>query len=500
MNNITFTEEEIRELVYQAVAKAEILIKNQRWEEAEAILKQAIRVYPNCEKALRMVSQLLITRNKSEEAIEFYEKLIDLKPNDYESLNNQALCYSAAGDIDKSIKNLKTCVDLYPEKPACYWNLAIQYKEKNDHKSSYDIYKKGIERLPEDADIRYNYAINLAEQQDFEEAIKQYKEAIRLRPDFAAAHFNLSLLNLLLGNYKEGWEGYEWRFEHAQVFKRFKERFAGTEWNGEDGEGKTILVYNEQGAGDLIQFARYIYKLKDRGFHVTLEAPYELIDLMAQCKGVDQVFPVRSKKLGKYDYYVSIGSLPLKLKMYEPFWDGPYLKPTGSGEQAFANYKECNRIGICWAGNPVHRHDKERSCFLKDFKHLNTVRNSKLFSLQKDARTRFWAGQGIVDLTEGCTDMGVVDMSDLLIDFNYTAAILQCMNHIVTVDTAVAHLAGAMGLPCHMLLQYMPDFRWGLKGETTNWYPSMKLHRQVTPGDYNSRLRHVAYEIRNQTD
>src|SRR5690606_12860068 len=124
-------------------------------------------------------------------------------------------------------------------------------------------------------------------------------------------------------------------------------------------------------------------KLKERGFKVILEVAYELVDLMSQCSGVDAVVPQRSKKTPAYDYHVSIGSLPAKLGSYEPFFDGPYVAPTGSGAKAFDNYRDCKRVGICWAGNPVHRHDKHRSCFLKDFKHLNKIYNVKLFSLQK---------------------------------------------------------------------------------------------------------------------
>lgn len=494
--NVTFTENEISSLIDQAMTKSETLIKNNLWIEGESILKQILRIDPDHENALRLLSQLYISQKKSLDAIPLYEKILEKIPNDYESLNNLALCYAANKNKEKSLELFKKCIFFYPEIPSTYCNLALQYKNEGNHEESYKIYQQGIERLPQDPNIRYNYAIELAEQKQFDEAIKQYKKSIELNPNFPQAHFNLSLLNLFIGNYEEGWKGYDWRFDYIDVFRRFKERFTGQEWKGEDGTNKTILVYNEQGVGDTIQFARYLPKLKEKGFKVILEVPFELMDIMYQSEGIDEVFLLRSKNIPNYDYHVSIGSLPALLQIYKPFWDGPYIKPTGSSQKYFNNYKQFKKVGICWAGNPIHRNDKNRSCFLKEFKVINDIYNVKLFSLQKDVRPRFWGDMGVVDLTEDCRDMGVVNMGDMLIDFNYTAAIMKCMDYIVTVDSAIAHLAGAMNLPCFLLLPYMADFRWGVEGDKTDWYPSIKLVRQTEPGNYTDPMRKIAHEIK----
>jgi tetratricopeptide (TPR) repeat protein len=498
MINIQFTQEEIQDLVDRAIIQAEGYVNSQRWADAEALLRQTLRVHPEYQPALRLLSQILMSHQKGAEAIEFYEKTLVLDPNNYEALNNVALCYASEGDIKKAIDYLVKCSILYPDNPACYWNLAIHYKEDGDFESCFTIYEKGIEFFPEHAELRYNYAIALAEKQRHEEAIFHYKKAIEIKPDFASAHHNLSLLNLALNNYKEGWQGYDWRFEYATGFKLFKARFAGKEWQGEDGEGKTILVYNEQGAGDTIQFARFLPKLKEKGFKVILEVLPELTELLASCKGVDQIVAQRFRKTPAYDYHVSIGTLPklLDVQHDKSLWNGPYLHPTGEVDKAFENYKDNFKIGICWAGNPVHKQDALRSTYLKYFKPLNDMHNTKLFSLQKDSRPRFWSGKGVVDLTDGCEDMGVVDMGDLLVNFNYTAAIMKNMNAIVTVDTAIAHVAGAMGQKCYLLLPYSPDWRWGLHGKKSFWYPSLTLVRQLKPGDYESRLKNIAYEIR----
>jgi tetratricopeptide (TPR) repeat protein len=498
MLNIHFSQEELNELVERAVEAAKSYLKIERWAEAESILKQALKIDPDCEPVLQMLGEMLTNRQRGGDAIVYYEKILATKPDDYVALNNAALCYQSLGRHDLSIPLLNRCLELYPE-PSVYSNLALQYKEKGDLETAFKHYEKGIEQHPNDVHLHYHYGIALGESFRFEEAIFHYKKAIEINPDFASANWNLSLVNLLTGNYKEGWDGYEWRFKYTPVFEKFKQRFKGKEWNGEEAVGEqTILVYNEQGAGDVVQFARFLPKVKAKGFRVILETMPELVELMGQCQGIDQVVPQRQKKMPDHDYQVSLGSLPriFGIDSKEQFWTGAYVKPTGEiEEKVFDAYKGKFKIGICWAGNPVHQNDKTRSAFLKDFKVLNDLPNVKLFSLQKDSRPRYWAGRGVVDLTEGCDQMSVVDMGDMLINFNYTAAIIKSMDLVVTVDTAIAHIAGAMGVPCYLLVSKMPDWRWGLNDNKTAWYPSIKIERQLTPEDYETRLKKIAYEV-----
>jgi tetratricopeptide (TPR) repeat protein len=501
MFNIEFSQEELQELVDRAVDAAKGYIKSERWAEAEAILKQTLKVHPGCEIALELLSEMLTNRQKGQDAIVYYEKILEIKPNDFVALNNAALCYQSLGNYDKSIEKLKRCLELYPE-PTTYSNLALQYKESGDMDTAFAYYKQGIEEHPNDPMLHYHYGIALAESHQFNEAVEQYKESIRENPEFASAHWNMSLVNLLLENYKEGWAGYDWRFYHAPVFDRFRQRFKGKNWEGEDAVGEqTILIYNEQGAGDTVQFARFLPKVKEKGFRVVLEVFPEMTELMSQCPGVDEAIPMRYKKTPTYDYQVSAGSLPriLGINSQELFWTGPYVKPTGPvAEKEFEAYKGKFKIGICWAGNPVHSQDKTRSTFLKDFKPLNDLPGVKLFSLQKDSRPRYWGGRGVVDLTEGCDDMSVVDMGDMLINFNYTAAIIKSMDLIVTVDTAIAHIAGAMGCPCILLVAHTPDWRWGLQQKTSVWYPSVQISRQLKSGNYASRIKKIAYELKQR--
>lgn len=503
MFNIQFSQEELTDLVDRAVEAARGYLKSERWAEAEAILKQTIKVDPECQPALEMLSELLTNRQRGEDAVVYYEKILALKPDDFVALNNAALCYQSLGRFDEAITKLKKCLELYPE-PSTYSNLALQYKEKGDLETAFKYYEEGVSEHPNDPMLRYHYGIALAETTQFEKAISQYRKAIECNPDFTPAHWNLALTNLLLGNYKEGFQGYEYRFAHVPMFDKFRQRFDGKPWNGEMAEGnQTILVYNEQGAGDTIQYARFLPQVKGKGFRVVLEVLPELVELMSQCEGVDEVIPMRYKKKPPHDYQVSIGSLPRILGVdradSDLLWKGPYIKPTGSvDEKAFASYAGKFKIGICWAGNPVHSHDKTRSTFLKNFKVLNDLPGVKLFSLQKDSRPRYWGGKGVVDLTEGCDNMSVVDMGDMLINFNYTAAIIKSMDMIITVDTAVAHIAGAMGVPCHLLVSYIPDWRWGLDQKRSAWYPSVEIVRQLKPGDYASRLKKLAYEVKQK--
>jgi hypothetical protein len=198
-------------------------------------------------------------------------------------------------------------------------------------------------------------------------------------------------------------------------------------------------------------------------------------------KEIDSLVEFQSKSIPNYDYHISFGSLP---KIFNTNKDNiplnlPYLKPTGSiDKNNFNVYNGYYKIGICWAGSPQHPNDKDRSCYLKYFDCFSKRKNVKLFSLQKELSKRIYVGKGLVDLTEGADNLSLVDMSDLMKDFNYTAAIIEALDLVITVDTSIAHLCGAMNKDCYVLIHENPDWRWGDFCEKSVWYPSLKLFRK----------------------
>ena len=318
---------------------------------------------------------------------------------------------------------------------------------------------------------------------------------------------DIAFVNHLRGNWKKGFEEYEWRFLHFPQLKFYNKAYdQEKKWDGKQSlAGKTILLYGEQGLGDTIQFIRYVPLLKTEPikqddpsvFHfelidcrVILHVPESLRSIIGRCEGVDEVI-CRDIVTGKgddfpeHDYQCSLISLPHLLDCL----DVPskvYIKPLATLDSK-DQYPDTFNIGITWAGSPAHPNDITRSLKLKSFEPIHNMQSVKLFNLQVDMRKRMYNyGPTNVDLTEGCDDMRVVDMTNMIQSFEDTATIISGLDLIICCDTALVHLAGAMGIPCWVLVPYIPDWRWGLEGKTTHWYPSVTLFRQQKRGDWDS--------------
>jgi hypothetical protein len=241
------------------------------------------------------------------------------------------------------------------------------------------------------------------------------------------------------------------------------------------------------------------------GATVVVEEHAELIDLLKTMEGIDQIVTLGKDQLPPFDYHQSLVSLPYTLKMYDPkdFPNIPYLQTNYMNlpelsildDSNWGCYDGLTRIGIVWGGNPIHRNDHIRSTYLKYFKTIQEIPGVKLFSLQKDTRERYWPGIGIKDLAEDCDGMSIVDLKDFMLDYNCTAALIDRMDLIITVDTATAHLAGAMGKPVYLLVAWHNDWRWLLDKKTTEWYPTMKIFRQNKPDNWESVFQAVKEEL-----
>jgi Flp pilus assembly protein TadD len=463
---------------------------------AETLLKQAKRVAPDNIDILELLGLAFIKQVKYNEAIEIYEKVLELDQQNQDAINNLAYSYSNLGKREKAIDLLKQGIELNPTKDSYWYHLAIQYKEQKNYEKAFSVYKEALSLIEDSADLYYHYAVTLGEYGDFQLALEKYEKALELNPSHAPSHWNHSLLLLLTGKYHEGFQENEWRFKQFSNMMKTKLRFHGkTEWNAVAGTG-TVLFYNEQGVGDLLQMVRYLPLVKNLGYRTIIEVPTSLFDLISQCEGVDQVVISRSPKTPEFDYVASINSLPrlFETTIFTIPDKFPYLKPTGSVEKEFIGYSGKKKIGICWAGSPYHATDHLRSCYLKEFNKINSIENVKLFSLQKETGKRFHVGHGTTDLTEDADDMTVVDMSDLMHDFNHTAAIIEQLDLLITVDTAVAHLAGAMNKPCWVLLPYLCDWRWG---QGNIWYPSIRLFQQKQNETWTNVFNRIYNELTN---
>ncbi|MDA8873947.1 hypothetical protein N9J12_09020, partial [Alphaproteobacteria bacterium] len=306
-----------------------------------------------------------------------------------------------------------------------------------------------------------------------DEAMADYDKAISLNPDYAEAHWNKSLQLLLRGEFASGWELYEWRWKRTQFSSPIRE-FEQPLWLGkEDLHGKTILLHWEQGLGDTIQFSRYLQEVANLGCKTILEVQKHLFELMKGIEGVDELIP-NGADLPPFDFYCPLMSLPLALGTTLETIPSPisYIKSTDDKRAKWSDRlrpKSKPRVGIVWSGSSVHKNDHNRSIALEQI--LGAVPEGyHLVSLQKEVR------ENDLDVLEQSKQ--IQHFGAELYDFTDTAALCELMDVIVSVDTSVAHLAGAMGKPVNLLLPYDPDFRWLLNRCDSPWYPSITLFRQ----------------------
>jgi Tetratricopeptide repeat/Glycosyltransferase family 9 (heptosyltransferase) len=330
-----------------------------------------------------------------------------------------------------------------------------------------------------------NRGVALQEQKRLDEALTSYDQAIVLKPDYADAHWNFSLLRLLTGDFERGWAESEWRWKNASL--DLSERtFSQPLWIGAEAiDGKTLLLHHEQGLGDAIQFCRYVPLVAARGARVVLEVDRPLRQLMSGLAGVSHCL-CKGEALPNFDMHCPLLSLPLAFgTLLETIPSTtPYLSVPAPVQdwEAKLGPKDRLRVGLVWSGNPRHRDDIKRSIELNALSSLFDVA-ATFVSLQKELRA------GDAALLRERSD--IISLGQSFENFADTAALISCLDLVISVDTSVAHLAGALGRPVWILLPFVPDWRWLLDRDDSPWYPTARLFRQTNTRDWHSVVDHV---------
>jgi hypothetical protein len=352
-------------------------------------------------------------------------------------------------------------------------------------------YDRALSLAPGKAEIVNNRGVALAALNRHAEAIECYGAALAVAPDYARAGFNRSLSRLVSGDFEGGWADHENRWRGGD---RPMQPTASNapRWTGrEEIRGKTILVGAEQGLGDILMCSRYVRLLRERGARVVLEAHAPLKALLQGMEGVDQVIAV-GEALPPHDYQVPIMSLPLAFgtRVDTIPRDVPYVSaPPGHVERWRSALEAARRplVGLAWSGGITLRNDRNRSIPLAQLQALRDAEAS-FVSLQKDIR--------VPDRPQLATGRAMLHFEAELADFRDTAALVSLMDVVVSVDTSVAHLAGAMAKPTWILLPFSPDWRWLLGRDDSPWYPTARLFRQPQPGDWDTPIRRLAEALR----
>lgn len=499
---MNWTMNEVKELVNGGLKRCVELLDERKYDDAEVILKQVLRVDTDNTNALKMLGLIKQQKGEFKKGEEYLEKAYEADTLDTQTLNNLALCYSNQGKIMLARETLERAIEINPNVSHYHNNLAIQLRHQGKIASARNRLQWSIDRVDDANPLTWALLGGVCGQMKrLDEAISCLNNALSfpeedwkdLPGSREAANVDIFYALALQGKFDEAWKWYEHRFECFEQIQMWSRLYGRKkQWNGtQDINGKRVILYTEQGVGDAIHFARYIPHVKKLGAYVILHCSIELKSLLAPL--VDETFilnpeSVTEDKLPEYDYQSSLMSLPYNLQAvandprleHEPEMPtAPYLKV--NKKATIENYPNCIKIGIAWAGSPMHPSDGERSCYLKEFQPLHDLPGVKLFSLQKDTRKRVRRhNDAEIDYAHGCENMNIVDMAEYLTDFEATAAIVNELDLIITVDTSLLHLAGAIGKETWAMIPWSPDWRWKIKGDTTEWYDSVRLFRQDT--------------------
>lgn len=508
------TAEKAKEIIDQATDKAVEYLSQDKPQIAEILVKQILRCDPEHLSALQILGLCKYRMDRYIEAVEIFQTALEIDATNADNYNNLALAFASLEYTDRAIENLKKAIELRPN-ALFYNNLALQYRSAAKYDLALENIQKAVEIEPSSPQIQVNLGGLYGEMKQLDKSIEALEAAIEIDPEYPAAHVDLAFANHLQGNWKKAFEEYEWRFAYFSQMQYYVHIYdQNKKWTGkEDLEGKRLLLYCEQGFGDAVMFARFVPELKKRGAYVIAHCGGKLEPLMKRLDGIDEVTCIDivtnpNPELPSYDYQCPLMSLPHLLQI-DKFSGEPYVVPATNNFREFLKEQHGDgtfNIGLVWAGSVAHPHDARRSVHLKQFKPLFEVPNTKFFSLQVDKQPRIYTS-GIsrtspdlkpVDYGEECSDIKLVDLTEMIQNFDDTATILAGLDLLISCDTAVVHIAGAMGVPCWMLVPFNPDWRWGLEGDTTVWYDSVKLFRQSERGNWTDVIERIKKELNDE--
>ncbi|PHX56216.1 hypothetical protein CP500_006525 [Tychonema bourrellyi FEM_GT703] len=461
--------------------------------------REALKIDPNIPQTAYNLAKVFEEKGQSKEAIEHYQQALVAQPDFVPALINLAVALQEKGELLEAVNLYRRALEVEPHSWEALNNLGTVLQEQGNLEEALEYYHKALELLPDFVEAINNLGRTFLEKGAVEDAIACYRRVISLSPEHASAHLNVSLALLLAGDLENGLAEYEWRWQikefqtgHSSFLTGPDNTVAAREyrplWDGSDLQGKTILLHAEQGLGDSIQFVRYAAIVQSKGGRVIVGCYSQLTRLFSTVSGIDLVI-VKGELIPAFDVQVPMLSLPYILGTTLETIPGNtgYLKVPADCEFALLPDRKF-KVGIVWAGNPKHRKNTQRSCSLSAFIPLLDVSGVSFYSLQKELSE---ADRALLHQTS------IVDLSPHFGDLADTAAAIAQLDLVITVDTAVAHLAGALGKPVWILLAFSPDWRWLLEREDSPWYPTARLFRQSIRGDWKGVFERVTEALEN---
>ena len=458
--------------------------------EAIASFDQAIRLNPRNGVARNNRGISLLYQGAPDEAAEEFRRARELQPDYFDACINHGIALSCLGRHAEALESIDRALALRPDNGLVHNNRGMALMHLGRYAEAVASFERCLERIPNYFEALNNLGLALPYLGRQPEALARFRQALAVQPDNATAHYNLGMCLLQTGQYAAGWPEFEWRWQTGQ-YAVAKRDLAPPLWLGRETlHGRTILLHAEQGLGDTLQFCRYATQLAAHGATVLLEAQPALKSLLGTLDGVSRVI-AQGEALPAFDYHCPLLSLPLACATdLANIPAAPrYLAADADRRTAWRarlGERTRPRIGLAWAGNTAFGNDHNRSIALADFADLKPG-NFGLVSLQKEIRPS--------DQAAFAARSDIVHFGEELHDFADTAALIDELDLVISVDTAVAHLAGALGKPVWLLLPYNPDWRWLLERNDSPWYPSARLFRQAQPGDWHGVIARLADEL-----
>jgi tetratricopeptide (TPR) repeat protein len=506
-----------------------------RMGEAHRLLSAAVKLNPRAPAAWANLGQVLQALKRDQEALECYDKARALAPENIDILNNRAnallslgrpqealaefrqvlarvphhaearlncgIAHAALGFPEEAVAEFDRALSIVPGHPVAHYNRGIALYDLGRYAAAAAAHDRALAAAPDHAGAWLHRGRALAALNRLDDAITSYGKATAIRKDDADAQFMESLALLTLGDYRRGFAKYEARWRRSGMpAPRGRGRPL---WLGDYPLArKTVLIHAEQGLGDTIQFARYVPLLAEGGARVVLEVQSELTALMARLEGAATVI-ARGEAPPPFDVHCPLGSLPLAFKT-EPSTVPANIPYLSADDAHLAKWSgrigalEPPRIAMTWSGNASHINDRNRSLAFARLAPLfpppyppplagEGREGARFVSIQREVRGE--------DLAALAAERRVTHIGGELENFADTAAVIALCDLVITVDTAVAHLAGAMGRPVWVLIPFAPDWRWTLDGEVSPWYPTARLFRQTSLGDWDGVIERVGHEL-----
>lgn len=466
--------------------QAQAMAAQGQWDQACALYRTALAADPAHAESANGLGAALCTLGRYEEGAAWFRQAQTSAPHMATAAANLGGALQAMGHWDQAIDSMRQAIAHTPHYPPLHYNLGHALHHQGRFEEAAASYRSAVNLAPQYREAWTNLGATLRELGQLDPAIAALDHALILDMDHGFSHFNRAFILLQKGEMGLGWAEHEWRFAAGITHMR---SYPQPLWAGEPMAGKTLLVWAEQGLGDTVQFARFLPFLTDIGIKVVFEVQPQLYRLLQGIKGAAQVIAQGgSEQTPAFDRHIPLMSLPFVLKIgadeiphHCPYIPVPSPAPSPApSSPIMASAAKKPRIGLAWAGSPSHKNDQRRSLDLGLASRLSTLPGVDWISLQVGAVPH---------------PAGLAPPPQSIVDFKDTAALIETLDLVISVDTAVAHVAGALGVPVWLLLAFAPDWRWLMDTDHSPWYPTMRLFRQPKRDDWDSVMQAVERQL-----